>query len=174
MKQRGVTLIELLAGVILIGVIAVLAAPALGTFIDSQRRLDTAQQLANNLRLARTEAILRSQPVILQALEGDWSRGWHAFVDSNHNQLRDGDEPILTERNGSPKVRVVGNSRVATRVGFDSSGRPLNNGNGTLAVCLNEPAASHYQIAIAVTGRVTLRRDGFGSEPCALIVTERI
>lgn len=167
MKQRGLTLIELLAGLVLIAIIATLAAPALSGLIDSQRRQDTAHQLTSGLRLARVEAILRGQPVIMQALEGDWSKGWNVFVDANHNQFRDDDETILAERSGHRDVRVVGNSRVAARIGFDNSGRLLNNANGTLAVCLKRSAVSHSQVAIAVTGRITLRRDGFSTEPCA-------
>ena len=167
MRQQGLTLIELLAGLVLIGVVAALAVPAFGALIDSQRRQDTAQQLISGLRLARVEAILRGQPVIMQALEGGWSRGWNVFVDANRNQFRDDDELILAERSGHRDIRVVGNTRVAARVGFDSTGRLINNGNGTLAVCLKGSPASHAQVAIAVTGRVSLRSEGFGTEPCA-------
>ncbi|TDV65794.1 GspH/FimT family protein [Pseudomonas sp. LP_7_YM] len=167
MKQTGLTLLELLIVLVLIAVTATLAAPAFGTLIESQRRQDTAQQLVSGLRLARVEAILRSQPVIVQAQEGDWSQGWHVFVDINRNQFRDEDEPILAERSGHQNVRVVGNRRVAMRIGFDNTGRLLNNANGTLAVCLKDSPVSRYQIAIAVTGRVTLRSSGFTTEPCS-------
>ncbi|WP_082060716.1 GspH/FimT family pseudopilin [Pseudomonas abietaniphila] len=167
MRQKGLTLIELLAGIVLIGIIAAMAVPAFGALIDSQRRQDTAQQLISGLRLARVEAILRGQPVIMQALDGGWGRGWNVFVDINRNQFRDDDEPILAERSGHRNIKVVGNTRVAARVGFDSTGRLINNGNGTLAVCLKDSSASHAQVAIAVTGRVSLRREGFGTEPCA-------
>ena len=167
MRQQGLTLIELLVGLVLIGIIATLAVPAFGALIDSQRRHDTAQQLTSGLRLARVEAILRGQPVIMQALEGEWSRGWSIFVDTNRNQFRDDDELILAERSGHRNIRVMGNTRVASRVGFDSTGRLINNGNGTLAVCLKDSPASHAQVAIAVTGRISLRREGFGTEPCA-------
>jgi type IV fimbrial biogenesis protein FimT len=166
-RQQGLTLIELLAGMVLIGIIAALAVPAFGALIDSQRRQDTAQQLISGLRLARVEAILRGQPVIMQAFEGGWSRGWNVFVDTNRNQFRDDDEPILVERGGHRNIRVVGNTRVASRVGFDSTGRLINNGNGTLAVCLKDSPTSHAQVAIAVTGRVSLRTEGFSTEPCA-------
>lgn len=167
MKQAGLTLLELLIVLVLIAVIATLAAPAFGTLVESQRRQDTGQQLVSGLRLARVEAILRSQPVIMQAHEGNWSQGWQVFVDINRNQLRDDDEPILAERSGHRNVRVVGNGRVAMRIGFDNTGRLLNNANGTLAVCLKDSPASHYQIAVAVTGRVTLRSSGFTTEPCS-------
>lgn len=167
MRHKGLTLIELLVGLVLIGVVATLAAPAFAALVDSQRRQDTAQQLASSLRLARVEAILRSQPVIVQARESDWSQGWRVYVDVNRNQFQDDDETVLVERSGHRNVKVVGNSRVAMRIGFDNTGRPLNNANGTLAVCLKDSPASHYQIAIAVTGRVTLRSNGFTSEPCS-------
>jgi type IV fimbrial biogenesis protein FimT len=165
-KQTGLTLIELLAGLVLIGIVTALAAPAFGALIDAQRRQDTAQQMLSGLRLARVEAILRSQPVIMQASQASWSQGWQVFVDTNRNQFRDDDEVILAERSGQRNVEVVGNGRVSRRIGFDSSGRLLNNTNGTLAVCLRDAPASHYQIAIAVTGRVTLRSSGFTTEPC--------
>lgn len=167
MRHKGLTLIELLVGLVLIGVVATLAAPAFAALVDSQRRQDTAQQLASSLRLARVEAILRSQPVIVQARESDWSQGWRVYVDVNRNQFQDDDETVLVERSGHRNVKVVGNSRVAMRIGFDNTGRLLNNANGTLAVCLKDSPASHYQIAIAVTGRVTLRSNGFTSEPCS-------
>lgn len=167
MKQRGLTLIELLAGLLMLAILATLAVPAFGALVDSQRRQDTAHQLASGLRMARSEAIVRSQPVIMQALENDWSRGWQVFVDNNQNQFRDDDETLLAENAGQRNVRVVGNSKVMTRIGFDNTGRLLNNANGTLAVCMKESAASHYQVAIAVTGRVNLRKEGFTRDPCA-------
>lgn len=166
-KQQGLTLVELLVGLVIVGIAASLAVPAFGQLIDAQRRQDTAQQLASGLRLARTEAILRGQPVMVQAQDSDWSRGWNVFVDPNRNQVRDEDELALTEFVTPRNVRVVGNSKVAARIGFDNTGRLLNNANGTLAVCLKDSAASHYQLAIAVTGRVTLRSEGFSNEPCA-------
>jgi type IV fimbrial biogenesis protein FimT len=166
-KQQGLTLIELLAGLVIVGIVATLAIPAFSALIDSQRRHDTARQLASGLRMARTEAILRSQPVVMQALENDWSRGWNIFVDSNRNQFRDEAELLLAEIAGHRNVRVAGNGKVAVRIGFDATGRLLNNANGTLAVCLKDLPASRYQLAVAVTGRVTLRSEGFGSEPCA-------
>lgn len=167
MQQKGLTLIELLAGLLVIGIVVAMATPAFGALMASQRRQDTAQQLASSLRVARVEAIQRGQSVIVQAKNDSWSKGWKVFVDTDRNQFQDENEVVLAERAGHQNARVVGNGRVAARVGFDSTGRLLNNANGTLAVCLRDSPASHYQIAIAVTGRVSLRSEGFSSEPCA-------
>ena len=166
MAQRGLTLLELLMGIVLLGIVAALAAPSLGAFIDSQRRQDTAQQLTSSLRMARAEAILRNQPVVVQANDGNWSKGWSVFVDSRRQQLPGDAEYLLAEFSGHRNVKVIGNSKVAERVGFDRAGRPLESANGTLAVCRNDSPASHYQVVIAVTGRIILRDTGFSSEPC--------
>ncbi|WP_158541425.1 MULTISPECIES: GspH/FimT family pseudopilin [unclassified Pseudomonas] len=165
--QKGLTLIELLMGLVVVGILAVLATPAFHSLIESQRRHDAAQQLTTGLRMARVEAIQRGYPVIVQASGGRWSDGWSVFVDTNRNRYRDENETTLAERNGHRRVKVIGNGRVSSQVGFDSSGRLLNNANGTLAVCHKDSPASHFQIAIAVTGRVTLRSEGFSIEPCA-------
>jgi type IV fimbrial biogenesis protein FimT len=167
MKQRGLTLWEVLIGLILLGIVAAMAAPSLSAFVDAQRRQDTAQQLTSSLRMARAEAILRNQHVVVQAKEGNWSKGWSVFVDANRNQLPDEDDIVLTEFGGYRNMKVIGNSKVRTKVGFDRTGRLLDNANGTLAVCRDDSPASHYQVVIAVTGRIILRDDGFASEPCA-------
>jgi len=75
MQQKGLTLIELLAGLVVIGIVVAMATPAFGALMASQRRQDTAQQLASSLRLARVEAIQRGQPVIVQAANDNWSEG---------------------------------------------------------------------------------------------------
>lgn len=168
MKQRGFTLIELVAALVLIAILASMAAPTFGELIDSQRRQDAAQQVVSGLRMARAEAILRGEPVMMQALDGNWSQGWHIFVDTNRNRIKDEDETTLAEHAGHTKVRIVGNARVASSIGFESSGRLVSNTNGTLAVCQAHSSVSDYQIVIAVTGRVSLRRNGFVTEPCAL------
>lgn len=166
MKQRGVTLIELLVALIVVAILATTAAPSWRALIDSHRRQDAAQQLASGLRMARAEAIVRGLPVMMLALDGDWRRGWSVFVDANRNRIRDESELTLAEHPGHLRVRIVGNARVGTGVGFESSGRLINNTNGTLAVCQADAPASHYQVVIAVTGRVSLRRDGFTTDPC--------
>jgi type IV fimbrial biogenesis protein FimT len=161
--QRGLSVLELLVGLALLGVVATMAAPTFSGFVDSQRRHDTAQMLTSSLRQARAEAVLRNQPVTVQALGGDWSKGWRVVVSASPGQQA----WVLNEHSGYRSVKVIGNSKVASRVGFDRAGRLLDNANGTLAVCRDDSHISHYQVVIAVTGRITLRDNGFASEPCA-------
>jgi type IV fimbrial biogenesis protein FimT len=161
MCQRGFTLIELLVCLVLISILVTMVTPALQALIDSQRRQNAAQQLSSGVRTARVEAIHRGQKVVIQRQRGDWSNGWRIWVDAEQN----GQHAVVAEYAGNNTTRVVGNSRVIDRIVFDPAGRP--SGNGTLGICFKDSALSHYQVVIAVTGRVSLRREGFNTEPCA-------
>lgn len=149
--QTGFGLIELLLGLVLIGILASLALPAFVELIATQQRREAAVQLAHSLRSARTEALLRSQAVWVEAIADDWSQGWRIHLGD------DGDEQsLLVERARNGKPRIVGNTKVRNRVGFNAQGAPLQIGNGTLFMCLRDQARSHYQVIVAGNGRVRI------------------
>ena len=154
MKQKAFTLVELLVTLIVIGLIVTLAAPAFGEIILNQRRLDAAQQLASGIRTARTQAIVRSQPVVIRAIENDWSKGWQIVVDPNNSE----NDWVLVERTRSGKVPIFGNHHVRRQIRFDGLGIPSNNGfvSGTLFVCDAKESISHHSVVMANTGRVRI------------------
>jgi len=59
MRSRGVTLVELILVVAVLGVIATLAAPSFRDLIVQQRLNGIQAQLVTDLQLARTEAVAR-------------------------------------------------------------------------------------------------------------------
>ena len=66
--RRGVTLIELMIVIAIVGIVAGVAWPR---FIETRRRIaveSSAQRLLRDLGLARTEAIKRNRPVSLRRL----------------------------------------------------------------------------------------------------------
>ena len=70
MKQQGLTLIEMLLGLIVTSFLAQLAVPGFKGLLESQQRQSAAQALASGLRYARTEAIgkrLPNSPCVIQA-----------------------------------------------------------------------------------------------------------
>lgn len=164
MKQAGFTLIEMLVGLVLIGLITTLAAPAFGEIINSQRRQDAAQQLASGIRTARTEAVLRSQPVVIRAIEGNWSNGWQIVIDPQKNQ----DDLIVLERARSAKVPIIGNRPVKQSIRFNGLGTPSDNGftAGTLFVCDAKSAISHHRVILASSGRVRIESDQLEAKLC--------
>jgi type IV fimbrial biogenesis protein FimT len=161
-KQAGVGLVQLLVGLVLIAIVASLAVPGFSQLIEKQRREQAAQQLASAIRSARAEAILRNKVVLVQALGGDWSRGWQVLVEHS------GSNSVLIERAANGKVPIVGNQWLRRQVRFNETGMPMSSGGawtaGTLSICDSREAISHHQLVLSRVGRVTVRNDK-ASEP---------
>lgn len=163
MQQRGFTLIELLLGLIVSSILANLAVPSFKSLLESQQRHSAAQSLAGGLRYARTEAIARNQPVVIHALEDDWSLGWRVIVDVSGRGHLDDNNPVLLERHNSDQVPIVGNGPVNSQARFSGLGEPIFSGGGfragTVHVCAKGQAQSLYQVVLAPSGRISLRSE---------------
>ena len=163
MIQRGFTLLELLLGLIVSGVLAHLAVPSFKHLLQSQAQHNAAQSLAQGLRHARTEAIVRNRPVFIQARDGNWAQGWQIVLDAEEH-------PILLERQDSGRVPIAGNGPVNNQVRFNGLGEPVFSGGGfragTLHVCAADQAQSLYQIVLAPSGRISLRSESAEQALC--------
>ncbi len=163
MRQRGFTLIELLLGLMLGSILAHLAVPGFKGLLELQRQQTAAQSVAQGLRYARTEAITRNGPVVIHALDEEWSNGWRVILDVSGRGHLDDDNPVLLERQASGQVSVVGNGPVKSQVRFSGLGEPIFSGGGfragTVHVCATDQAQSLYQVVLAPSGRISLRSD---------------
>jgi type IV fimbrial biogenesis protein FimT len=153
-RQQGVTLIHLLFALTLLGLLTQMAIPAYNGMSSSLQRQTVATDLAQALRTARSEALLRNNVVSLQALDADWSNGWRMTLEDDSPQL-------LHEWRRNGRTIVVGNQPVARQVRFSGLGVPLLESGafqaGTLHVCQRPEALSHYQVVLSRSGRVSLR-----------------
>lgn len=64
-KSRGFTLIELMVTIVVAGILLSIAIPSFQNFIIDSRLNAAATELADAVRLARSEAIKRSRPIVL-------------------------------------------------------------------------------------------------------------
>jgi len=171
MDQKGFSLVQLLIGLAVIGILARLASPAFSELIASQRRQVSANELANGLRLARTEAVLRQQDVVMHALEEDWSRGWRIIVDRSGQGHLDPDNPVLVERRSHGLTPIKGNRWLGQFVRFTAIGslNPNNSASmgGTLHICATDRPVSHHQVVLAATGRIRLEKREMPEALCA-------
>jgi type IV fimbrial biogenesis protein FimT len=64
--QRGFSLVELIVGVLIIGILMATAAPALSNWVQNSQIRTTAQAILNGLQLARGNAVHRNANVRFQ------------------------------------------------------------------------------------------------------------
>jgi len=168
MRQQGFSLIELLMGLTIAGVVLSLVSPAFAVLTESNHREEAAKSLVAGLRNARSEAITRNQTVMIHGINGDWSQGWRIIVDVSGKGYEDSDNPVLIERQSGIGVPIVGNTYITTSIRFTGLGEPKRGGfqAGTLHVCaINEPVSQH-QVVLAPNGRVSLRSDKTAQALC--------
>ena len=170
MYQRGISLIQLLLTLMIVAITARFTSPAYSVLIEHQQRQVAAEQLANSLRNARAQALLRQQYVVVYAREGDWSQGWRTILDLSGKGHMDKSNPVLVEAQGSGRIPIAGNTPVKQYVRFSPLGEPLLSGGafqaGTLHICQAGTAQSHYQVVLAKSGRISLRSDKTAQALC--------
>lgn len=74
--QRGFTLIELIAVVTIVAILAAIATPYFRDFILGQRIRAAGYDVVSTLIYARSEAIKRNSGVTVAAATGGWQNGW--------------------------------------------------------------------------------------------------
>lgn len=86
-RHSGFTLIELLVTLAVAAVLAGLAVPTMGRFVDNARLRSAGEALAQQLQFARNHALSYQQPVYfsVSVSPGQWCYGWSDSVDCDCN-----------------------------------------------------------------------------------------
>lgn len=76
-RASGFTLMELLITIALVAILVALALPNFREFMIRMNVSEATNGLVHALNIARSEAVKRGRPVIVEPIEvGDWSKGW--------------------------------------------------------------------------------------------------
>lgn len=95
-RARGVTLVELLIVLAIVGLLALAVTPSLQNVVGRLALRSAAHDFLATLHHARAAALSRQARVVVAPLDGaDWSSGWMTFVDNNLNNRHDPGEAIL-------------------------------------------------------------------------------
>ena len=167
-SAAGFSLIETLVVLTLLGILLGLAVPGMASWRHRHELQSVAEDVWNGLVLARSQALVHQQRVVLCPLsaqgvcdvQGQWQQGWQLFVDSNRNGQRDGQEPILLTRGALPAgTRLQGNSTVSRGVGYGAEGRSegVSGGfqAGTFTLC-RSGLSEGWRVVVNALGRPRL------------------
>lgn len=174
--QRGFTLIELMMVLVLVAMLLAVGGPSFQGSLQRNRLQTTLSDVASALSFARSEAVIRSEPIGICATTdtascggSSWETGFLIFVD---NGVGAGGAPSDGTLNGNEELLRIGdpapagvtvrtlNFPAATSVVFqEDNGRVLQNVGGTFTVCDARGAASARGIILAVSGQGRLAVD---------------
>jgi type IV fimbrial biogenesis protein FimT len=167
--NAGVTLVELVIGLGIAALLAVLALPVYADWIADYQVLNHAQKLAGTMNVARTEAVKRGRPVNLCksadlrncTVGGAWEEGYIVHVDGDRDGAVDtGQAALRVEGPATAGITIRGNRPVADYVSYTSLGttRLLRGGlqMGTFTVCKSGRRA--IDVVLAHSGRARIQR----------------
>lgn len=169
-KQRGLSLTEVLVVIGITSVLAALAVPVFANHAAKQRASDASKAFALALQTARSEAIKRSRVVAvcpsMNALATDahcaaapYESGWLVYVDNNRNGEHDRRDEVILRSDALLGEVSMSTSDLADGLRFNASGgsiTPLGRPHtGTLNVRAGDV---EHEVQVAASGRVTTER----------------
>jgi type IV fimbrial biogenesis protein FimT len=157
---RGFTLIELVVTMALLAIVTAYSLPSLNNFITRQRQVSSINLLLSSLYLARSEAVMRSNDVMVCkssngnscTTTGEWEQGWLLFEDRDSDRLLDSDEPIIASQQPMKEItiyyRAFGSKNYIV---YTANG--ITNTNGTYTFCDPSGNATPRALIVYKTGR---------------------
>lgn len=187
-RQRGMTLIELMMGIVVTGALLAVGVPSFQSFIAASRITTTNNDFVSSMALARSEAIRRGSRITVCkstngtacVTTGDWAQGWIVFVDITRappNAAVDAGDTIVSRSPAAPAgLTIVGDTALANFVSFSADGTVRDMGGaaqqGRLRVCSTSAAVGDERrardIALATTGRLTTTTPASVASNCPL------
>ncbi|KJZ00871.1 GspH/FimT family protein [Pseudoalteromonas ruthenica] len=160
--QSGVTLLELLVTLGIVGIVATITLSDSTDLIASDRAENQLHELKRQLMFARAKATSTDATIVVCPLSGascsnDWQNNAVAiFVDDDDNGQFGGNDTLLREMKTVPAndtLTYSGNSPIR----FDATGRVGLNQNGDFAYCPSSGNDSERTLTLTQSGSTLYR-----------------
>jgi prepilin-type N-terminal cleavage/methylation domain-containing protein len=180
--QRGVTLVELLSAMVIIGILAAAASMGMDAVSSNATRME-ANRLLMDIQFARSEAIKQNDVVAMCIADAEacdvadlstcvcrsgvpakrYDKGWLVFLDADRDGIfDDGAEQLL--RVGLPpnsNVEMISNNAIKFGVSLKATGEVLDDDTeGLIGICHQGEStdfAPGRLVAVRASGRIDVR-----------------
>lgn len=156
-RIRAFTLVELVVTLTIAAILATIALPAVGRFVQSNRLASIANNFVGTLSLARSEALKRATNAGVcpsntgtSCVGTSWASGWIVFVDIDGNAAWTASDVVLRAYEPVTAETTINGS--TSLILYDSQGRVPTNGIGSYVVC-NTRLGQNRTIEVNASGR---------------------
>lgn len=177
-RQQGFTLIELMMTITITTILLALGLPSMGSLVSSTESRAARQDLWTALNVARSGAVTsRRRHVICPSTDQStcsgglrWDHGWIVFIDNNENNLRDGNDDVVSVGNAVRQGVVISSTAGRDRVSFRSDGSSAGN-NATFTICDRRGTSKATSLVVSNPGRVRsgTPTSASAAQTCALL-----
>jgi len=177
--EHGLTLVELLTSLVVMGILLIVAAPGFETAVRRTEVVEEANRLLADIQYARSEAIKRGTPVNLcrsgiaatctevdctchtDTSQFEWHGGWLLYASNNRDTSYDPDAgPLLRQAyKAEETITITSDSNLNQWLSIGPSGSLDEMGPGFLAVCVNGVSTEDIPgrlVTISLTGRPSI------------------
>jgi type IV fimbrial biogenesis protein FimT len=125
-KSNGFTMIELATVMAIVAVMAAVAAPNMGIYLQNSRIKDYSSELLSSINIARSEAIkMRINAVLCRSANPTadsptcggtvriWESGWILFLDADEDGVFDAGETLIRRGDKSPNNMTIRSNAAA-------------------------------------------------------------
>ncbi|WP_417446184.1 GspH/FimT family pseudopilin [Kangiella sp.] len=151
-KNTGLTLIELMVTIAVLGIVSAIAAPSFSNLISSNRLTGLANELNASFTSARAEAIKMKTDVTVAPIGGSWAGGWIVtYVDS-------GATVELLKQDPINKAVTLGTGSSTGSAVFNASGYSVGNHLGANGVVFCGADKNGRKVDVLPSGTTVVER----------------
>lgn len=174
-KQLGLSLIELLIGMSVLGILTSIGAPSLQRTLQDNNIAVLHNELLVGLSFTRNKAINKGSSATLcksnadgsdcAAISDSWKNGWIVFSDTNNNGTVDTGETIASIKSDIPESISIEYSKNSSRVTYSAQGYAVGY-NGNFTFCDERGDDAKKGMILSNNGRVRIaERDELSTCP---------